>query len=259
MPAMMLLTAALLFGSAGSSQAAGPFTVNNTADTHASNTNNGTDANGNVTLRSAIEAANAGGGATINVPAGTYNLSLGELDVAPKGGQTDVIQASGGANSSNTIINQTDGSNRVFNIDFASAGTTHVTLSGFAIQGGHDVGDHLGGAGILAGSVDSSPKDVLTLTGCVIQNNHCVEASAGYMANPGGGVQMAGGDLLITSCTFSNNTAAAAFGGGIYFFNQSVAASLDVTNSLFINNGMTNDSGWGPDGGGAIMIGSTAT
>jgi hypothetical protein len=257
-PAIVLLTTALLFVSAGSSPAAGPFTVNNTADTHASNTNNGTDANGYVTLRSAIEAANAGGGATINVPAGIYNLSLGELDVATNGGQTDVIQASGGANSSNTIINQTDGINRVFNIDSASAGNTRVTLSGFTIQGGHDVSDHLGGAGILAGSVDSSPKDVLTLAGCVIQSNHCVEASAGYTANPGGGVQMAGGDLLVTSCTFSNNTSAAAFGGGIFFLNQSVAASLNVTNSLFINNGMTNDSGYGPDGGGAIMIGSTA-
>jgi hypothetical protein len=257
-PAIGLLAAVLLLVPAGGLQAAGPFTVSNTGDSHVSNIATGTDVNGNVTLRSAIEAANAGGGATINVPAGTYNLTLGELDVATNGGQTDVIQASGGANSLNTFINQRDGSNRVFNIDSNSIGNIHVTLSGFTIQGGHDEVDHLGGAGILAGSVDSSPKDVLTLTGCVIQNNHCVEASAGYTANPGGGVQMAGGDLLISSCTFSNNSSAAAFGGGIYFFNQSVTASLNITNSLFVNNLMTNDSGSGPDGGGAIMIGSTS-
>ncbi len=240
--------------------AAGPFTVNSSiADTHVSNTTTGTDVNGNVTLRSAIEAANAGGGAVINVPAGTYKLTLGELDVAPSGGQTTVIQTTGGANSGNTFIIQTDNTNRVFNVDSGSAGNTRVTLSGFTIEGGHDKADNLGGAGILAGSVTNVNKDALILSGCVITSNQCVEVSPGFTANPGGGVQMAGGDLLITSCTFSNNSSGAAFGGAIFFFNQTVASSLNITNSFFINNVMTNDSGSGPDGGGAIMIGSTAS
>lgn len=243
---------------ASTAHAAGPFTVTSVADTHVSNTTSGTDANGNVTLRSAIEAANAGGGATINVPAGNYSLTLGELDVAPAGGQTTVIQATGGATSANTFIIQTDGNNRVFNVDSNSLGGTRVTLSGFTIQGGHDRADSLGGAGILAGSVTNVNKDALTLAGCVIQNNGCVQPSANYTANPGGGVQMAGGDLTITSCVFSNNSSASSFGGAIFFFNPYVAASLNITNSTFANNVMTNNSGSGPDGGGAIMIGSAA-
>ena len=255
---VVLATAAALLSSR-SAQAAGPFTVNNTGDTHVANTNTGADSNGHVTLRSAIEAANSNSSpTTINVPAGIYNLSLGELAIAPKGSATNIIQASGGATNSNTIISQTDGTNRVFNIDKNSGGQTVVTLSGFTIQGGHDVLDSLGGAGVLAGSVTNASLDALTLNGCVVQNNHCAQPSANYTANPGGGVQMAGGNLMVNNCVFSNNSSSAAFGGGLFFYNPSVTATLTVSNSLFINNGMTNNSASGPDGGGAIMIGSTS-
>src|SRR5579862_5254412 len=69
---------------------AGPFTVNTSNDTHAVNpASSPNDSGGQVSLRSAIEAANAQSGATtINIPAGTYNLTLGELGVAPNGGKT---------------------------------------------------------------------------------------------------------------------------------------------------------------------------
>ncbi|HKW28033.1 MAG TPA: hypothetical protein VJT54_01760 [Verrucomicrobiae bacterium] len=229
---------------------AGPFTVNTSNDTHAVNpASSPNDSGGQVSLRSAIEAANAQSGATtINVPAGTYNLTLGELGVAPNGGKTNTIL---GAGAASTIVNQTDGSNRVFNIDFNSAGRTVVTVSNVTIQGGHDGADNLGGAGILAGSVTSIPKDVLNLGSCVLQNNHCVTNTT---QEPGGGIQMAGGDLNITACTFSNNTSGQSFGGAIFVLAQSVVSSLNVTNSTFINNSMTNNSGAGPDGAGAIMI-----
>jgi hypothetical protein len=229
---------------------AGPFTVNTAADTHAvSPASSPNDSGGNISLRSAIEAANAQGGATtITVPAGTYNLTLGELGVAPNGGKTNTLL---GAGAASTIVNQTDGSNRVFNIDFNSAGRTVMTLSNLTIQGGHDGADNLGGAGILAGSVTNTPKDVLNLGNCVVQNNHCTTNTT---QQPGGGIQMAGGDLNITACTFSNNTSGQSFGGAIFVLAQSVISSLNVTNSTFINNSLTNNSGAGPDGGGAIMI-----
>jgi hypothetical protein len=230
--------------------AAGPFTVNTVSDTHATSpASSPNDGGGHISLRSAIEAANAQAGATtINVPLGAYNLTLGELDIAANGGKTNFIL---GAGAAGTIVSQTDPTNRVFNIDFNSVGSTVVSISGITIQGGHDGADTLGGAGILAGSVTSTPKDVLSLSNCVVQNNHCTTNTT---QEPGGGIQMAGGDLNITSCTFSNNSSGQSFGGGIFMLSQSVISSLTATNSTFVNNSMTNNSGAGPDGGGAIMI-----
>ncbi len=240
-------------------QAAGPFTVNITTDSHAVSAGaSPNDSAGHISVRSAIEAANAQAGATtINIPPATYSLSLGELDVATNGGKTITIQASGG-NAANTILNQTDGINRVFNIDPNSLGTNTVTISGVSIQGGHDQVDIFGGAGILAGSVTNTPKDVLTLSGCIIANNHCTAPNTNYTSQPGGGVQMAGGDLIISGCVFSNNTSAASMGGGIAIIAQTVASSLTITGSTFTNNGMTNISGSGPNGAGAIYINTTA-
>jgi hypothetical protein len=228
----------------------GPFTVNTTSDTHATSpASSPNDSGGHISLRSAVEAANAQSGATtINVPAGTYNLSLGELGIAANGNKTNTIS---GAGVASTIVSQTDPTNRVFNIDFNSIGGTVVTLSSITIQGGHDSADGLGGAGILAGSVTSTPKDVLNLSNCVIQNNHC---QTNTTQEPGGGIQMAGGDLNLTGCTFTNNSSGQSFGGAIFVLAQSVISSLNVTNSTFVNNSMTNNSGAGPDGGGAIMI-----
>ena len=242
---------------AGSAWAAGPFNVNVTNDTHAvSSSTSPNDSTGHVSLRSAIEAANAQTGATtIKIPPGTYNLGLGELDVATNAGNNIVIQATGTVTT--TIVNQTDGTNRVFNVDPNSRGNNTVTLLGLTIQGGHDQADIAGGAGILAGSLAVTPKDVLNLGGCVIANNHCSPPNTNYTAQIGGGVQMAGGDLDIIGCVFTNNSSGASSGGALACFAQGVNSSISVNESLFINNSLTNTSGSGPDGGGAIFIGST--
>ncbi len=231
-------------------RAAGPFTVNTTSDTHAvTPASSPNDSTAHISLRSAIEAANAQAGATIiNVPAGTYNLALGELGVAPNGAKTNSIL---GAGALTTIVSQTDPSNRVFNIDFNSSGSTIVTLAGLTVQGGHDGADKLGGAGILAGSVTSPIKDVITLSNCIVQNNRCTTNTT---QQPGGGVQMAGGDLKIIGCTFSNNSSGQSFGAAVFVLAQTVVSSLTASNSTFVGNTLTNNSGAGPDGGGAIYI-----
>jgi len=243
---------AAIFLSAGSlaAQAAGPFTVNTLNDSHAlSPASSPNDAGGHVSLRSAIEAANAQSGATtISIPAGIFNLTLGELDLATNVSQTAILA---GAGAANTIVNQSDPTNRVFNLDPNSLGGTLTTLSGLTIQGGHDGADLQGGAGILAGSLTSLTPDGLNLINCVIQNNNC---STNTTQEPGGGIQMAGGNLNLLNCTLSNNSSGQSFGGAIFLLAQSVPSGLNVTNSLFINNSLTNNSGAEPDGGGAIMI-----
>src|SRR5579864_8569511 len=94
-----LLALGLMLVPTAELRAAGPFNVSTTADTHAvSPSSSPNDLNGGVSLRSAIEAANAQAGATtINVPAGTYSLALGELDVSPSGGKTISILGAGAA------------------------------------------------------------------------------------------------------------------------------------------------------------------
>ena len=249
-----ILSALVLLLAGPHARGAGPYNVNTTSDTHAANASSSpNDSTGHVSLRSAIEAANVQSGAvTINVPAGTYNLSLGEIDLAPGGDRTEIIT---GAGSASTIVNQTDGVNRVFNVDFNSDGGTVTTFSGLTIQGGTDATDQLGGAGILAGSEGATPEDILTLNNCVIQHNHCTTLST---EEEGGGIQMAAGNLNVTGCTFANNSSGASLGGAIYILDQSVNSDLNVTNTVFTGNGMTNNSGAGPDGGGAIMIETTA-
>jgi hypothetical protein len=258
-PAGLLLLTMLL---AHPAWAAGPFNVDTTTDTHAVDaTTSANDNTGHISLRSAIEAANAQAGATtINVSSGTFDLSLGELTVAPNGGKTLSIV---GAGSSASIVIQTDGINRVFNIDENSAGGTLVTISGLTISGGQDQADILGGAGILAGSVTSISLDDLTLQNCAITNNHCRAPNSTYTGQEGGGVQMAGGNLTIVNCTFSGNSSAASQGGAIAFeeptlVNNTSAGTLSISGSIFSNNSLTNGSGSGPDGGGAIYIDTTA-
>jgi hypothetical protein len=246
-----LLTGLILLSAA--ELRAATFTVNTTSDTHAVDAA-GHDSSGNISLRSAIEAANGQSGAsTINIPASTNTLSLGELSVSPNGSKTLVIS---GAGAATTIIKQGDGVNRVFNIDVNSDGNTVTSISGVTIEGGTDKHDNFGGAGILAGSLFAPAQDSLTLNGCIIQNNAC-HALGNSSANPGGGVSMQGGSLSIVNCTFQNNSSASSQGGAVYFFPQSVASTLTVSGSTFNQNSIADTTGAGI-GGSAIGIGSSA-
>jgi uncharacterized repeat protein (TIGR01451 family) len=242
-------------------QAAGPFSVNVFTDSIDANTGDGVCANatGFCSLRAAIEQANASGGSTtITLPAGTYNLSLGELSVAPNGNQTLILN---GAGAATTLIHQNDPNSRVFNIDYGSSGGTHVTLSGMTISGGGDKLDSYGGAGILAGSVTSTPKDTLVLSNCAVSDNHNILPSAGYTSQPGGGVSMQGGDLTVTNCTFTNNTSASSQGGAIAFVQPSGSGPvsvLNISNSTFSGNSMDNGAGLYINGGSAIWINTLA-
>lgn len=232
--------------------------VNTTSDTHDVLPGNGVclDSHLQCSLRAAIEEANAyqlQSAFTITVPADTYTLSQGELSVAPQGFRTITIT---GAGAATTIISQGDLTHRVFNIDSGSAGGANAILSGLTISGGHDASDSLGGAGILAGSLSSTPPDILSLQNCVVSGNHVSSPAA--TTNPGGGIQMDGGNLAVSNCTFSNNTSGASWGGAIAFITPTVAGTLSITGSTFTTNAMDNTSSSGSTGGGALYINGTS-
>ena len=136
------------------------FNVNTTLDTVAANLGTGQDATGHISLRSAIQAADAQGGVNkIVLPAGTFKLTIaGAGEDASATGDLDITRdlTIQGAGSTSTII---DGNNldRVFQV---LAGK--VSISNVTIQHGLAAGD---GGGIL------NTGGQVTLSSVAIQNN----------------------------------------------------------------------------------------
>src|SRR3954451_10452165 len=120
------------------------FRVNTTLDTVAVNLKNGKDATGHISLRSAIQAADARGGSnTIILPGGTFTLTIaGAGEDAGATGDLDITRnlTIKGKNPAGTII---DGNNldRVFQVLGGK-----VSISKLTIQHGRAAGQ---GGGIL--------------------------------------------------------------------------------------------------------------
>jgi hypothetical protein len=238
------------------------FNVNTTADIDTVNacTTNVTSPPSTLSLREAVCVANnnANDVITINVPAGTYDLALrssgetGEL-ILGNGNSNNISIVGGGQNS--TLIQQTDGVDRIFEQDFAFAGNSPVSLSNLTITGGtcqQNGGStddcNFGGGGMLG---LGTTGDNLTLTNVTFSFNN----SGG--ADDGGGLAATGtGNLTITNSTFSSNTAPSdptnngAAGGGVYFDVNAGEGTLSITNSTFSSNTSTL-------GGGGIEIDSS--
>jgi len=244
--------------------AAATFTVDTTSDSHASA--GATTCPSPCSLRAAIEAANnLGGSVTINVPSGTFSLSLGELQVGTfPSGQTSYNITIQGAGSGSTIVNQTDGVNRVFDLDPNLHGSVTTVLDGVTISGGHDAHDNFGGAGVIsgfpAGGISGSTAqlaDNTTLSNCILTNNHVTNTTA--TTHWGGGIQNIGGNLTVTNCTVSNNSSGDSLGGGLYYDSHSPSSgTLTVTGSTFSGNTISSTS---PVfiGGAGMYIGGTAS
>jgi CSLREA domain-containing protein len=189
--------------------------------------------------------ANTGSPYTINVPAGTYTLIGGELQIGANGNVNVTIT---GAGAASTIIQQgaegCSGSKteRVINFDpnayASSPGGVVVTISDVTISNGAAQG--FGGGGILGGGPGG---DYLTLSNSVISNN----CTNGYS---GAGIAWSmEGYLTINNSTFSGN-AAGNFLGGAIFYGADSPNQLSITNSTFTGN----TSAASGQAGGAILI-----
>jgi CSLREA domain-containing protein len=257
LPAVILL--ALLNAPAGpalrrQARAAAEFDVNSTLDAVDDNPGDGMchTVGGHCTLRAAIMEANhtAGGGATINVPAGTYVLTLvsggtddetvGDLDIT-----ADMTIVGAGAES--TIV---DGNGDVMNDRVFEVGAVTAAMSGLTVQHGRFLstpGSYQGGGGIYnAGTLTLNSARVnenqivdagqgaygggifnddgtLTLADCTINDNR---------AEAGGGIWNEAGDVTLTNCTLNGNEGVGG-GGGIYQWSDGL---LSVTDSVIEEN-----------------------
>jgi CSLREA domain-containing protein len=205
------------------------FVVNSTADSHDAHPGNGkcADSAGRCTLRAAVEAAGsepAGTSVSIKVPAGSYLLTLGSLDLT---GNTISITGAGtgaiaGTGAGSTVI-RAKGPFRTVSVGAAAT----ATLSQVTITGGNAGPSGYGGGVFNAGK--------LTVSLSVISKN---------TATAGGGIANAGGTLTVTGSTVSDNTAPEFGGGGIQNGGlHNVPGLVTVTNSTITGNTSGGDGG----------------
>lgn len=262
------------------------FMVNTTDDTVAADLVTGIDANGNISLRSAIMAANstverdkiilpAGGYALTRSGAGEDQAATGDFDVLAKlkivgaGADTTIIDANhldrvfqvfgvplkiAGVSLRNGLAAQGGG---IFN-DAGKVKLTNVVLTGnlaLGTPGASPVSD--GGDG-LGGALFNASGSSLTLAGCVLSANRAVggDGAAGNAGlingglagdGVGGGIFNApGATLAVTNCSLTGNAAMGGKGGA-----GSTLAALGSTGGSGGNGGDA--------AGGAVFNAGTAT
>jgi CSLREA domain-containing protein len=218
--AASLILAALALLAAPASAAT--VVVNTTADLNTGSCSS------TCSLRDAVATANPGD--TVQVPAGHYVLTLGEIAFSK-----NLTVAGAGARS--TILDG-NGAGRIF-LELNAAQTDTVEIDDVALVNGlavtndpifHELnGGAIAGGGALtlrrslvANNQAASGGGIfwisdLTVDQCTIAGNRATTTTNG-IAN-GGGAICAGGDLItITNSTLTGNTAVAAGGGGAILF-----------------------------------------
>ena len=202
-------------------------------------------------IQNAINAAEAAGGGTVHVAAGTYNENILLKD------GVEVV----GDGPGDTIISSTS----IYPVVTAT-GKTDAKLDGFTITNGSGSGTQLGaGVSIQAGSSN------VTISNCVITGN-----TADLR---GGGIAVADSSATIVDCTIVGNTAKristfGGSGGGIYnngtltvnnctiYDNTAEIAGGGVRNNegtLTVNNTIIYDNTAYFKGGGLNNVGGTVT
>ena len=214
-PARPYLTSAPRLSPASTVTPGHTFTVNTTADTVDATPGDQAcaDSTGKCSLRAAVMEADADTGLVqINVPAGTYALSIvaaspddastGDLNLTNTTGGIRIV----GAGPGTTRVDGSAVSDRVFEIGGSTGDTAPALISGLTVRGGNTgSGNGFGynGSGVLVNNTGAA-----TLAGDTVTDN-AAEASSGR----GGGVDNEG-SLWLESSTLSANTA--AYGGGLY-------------------------------------------
>ena len=235
------------------------FSVTSTADSHDAHPGDGVcaDAAGQCTLRAAVEEANAqpaGSALRVTVPAGTYGLTRGTLQL------TATTLTLTGAPSSTTIIS----GNKTSTV-LAISSTVRATLSQVTLTGGGNKGSGHGSGIYNAGTLTLTNSTVsgnvggggIYNTGTMRVTYSTVSGNAAraphlFLAGRGGGIYNTG-VMIVTNSTVSGN-AALTVGGGIYN-----AGAMRITNSTVSGNAALGAGNGTRGRGGGIYNGGTMT
>ncbi|MCW4385525.1 putative Ig domain-containing protein [Salinibacterium sp. SYSU T00001] len=199
-----------------------------------------------VTLRNALCVANnVGGAATITVPAGVIELTLGALEVGTQTGADITITGAGPS----TVI---DGNGaQALVLDPTLIGGVAVTLDSLTVRGGSD--SVYGGGAVIGGSGYGPTADSLLVRNVTFTGNSSnVTGAATYTV--GGAIQFIGGSLTIEDSLFEGNSSGSASGGAVAYQATGATAgeALSVTSSIFRNNETGASSV--QNGGSALLI-----
>ena len=216
----------------GCTDLAGTINVNVTADQF------NTGAAGECSLREAIQGANDPlnvGARTINVPAGTYQLTIAGTDDTNAAGDLDVTNTMtiAGANARTTFLQAgsttANGIDRVVDV----RGTGNLSLTGATVRFGR-LGDGAGLRVVAGGQLTVTDSTVTSNTG-----------------GNGGGIHNSG-TLNLSRVTVSSNstTGSNSLGGGIF----TTTGTATLTNVTVSGNSVT--GGGNPQGGGINAAGS---
>jgi hypothetical protein len=211
---------------------------------------NGND-HGPGSLRQAILDASSGDTINFAPSVTTVNLTTGELVV-------DKNLTIAGPGADRLTIRRSTNAPDAFRIFHITSSTVTVFIFRLTISNGLGVDD---GAGIRS-------SGVLTLADSTISANHAPGSED--LGGNGGGVLNDGGNMTITRCTISNNSAhystgssgdiASSSGGGILNY---VGGSVTITNSTISDNSCFAEDGFGLNfgggGGGGIGNGGSMT
>lgn len=214
--------------------------------------NDGSCADGDCSIRDAI--ATAASGDRVLVPAGTYALSLGEL-------QPTVSMEIIGAGAQDTIIDG-GGSIQVFVVN----GVLDVTLASLTVTNGVAASTGRGG-GIHSIGANLTLRDCVVSTSSGFNGGGVVGDSGSLFiercaildnladGNSGGGILASGSDLTLLDSTVSGNSAPAAgrVGGGIAIFGTLPGRGFQPAGNVLIRNStiVGNDA---EDVGGGIYL-----
>jgi CSLREA domain-containing protein len=237
--AILLATVASLGGLQPPVAHAATFTVNSTLDEPDALPGDGAckaSPSGTCTLRAAIEEANVATTLdTINVPSGSYTLSLGELRVT---GPTNII----GAGTTTTILQAAErpglGRHRVLSVWEASGLRTNVAVVSLTVRHGGLAPTDFGALDISGGGILVGPGATLRLESVLVTRNEASVPISTTTVGFGGGIALVGANgLEIIRSTVSSNLAASQ-GGGIHcnFFSQSTRPFYRVVDSNVIGN-----------------------
>ncbi|HZP65163.1 MAG TPA: Ig-like domain repeat protein, partial [Rudaea sp.] len=244
--------------------------------------------NGQISLRSAVQAANQNSGSTINLGSGTYALTIppvmsgtvgsGNFHKAAYDNGTGLnltgsldIDASvtiNGAGQAATIIDATGMGDRVMtinpyvvNTDLSVIQTNFtVTLQNLTVAHGNNPSDdgvngYSAGGGIwwecawVHGSLEVGS---LVLTSVTLDHN-----ATAHGGGAGGVVLFNGGAVTITGSSFTNNSVTGAGqggGGAIAVTNSQTTASTSIVNTLSITNSTFTGNTCQSTSGGAIEV-----
>jgi uncharacterized repeat protein (TIGR01451 family) len=277
----LAIAAGALLMAASSASASTTFNVNDTTDEPLLATTTGTTCvsthGGTCTLRAAIQAAdNLGGSVLINLPAGSYTLTIPAASTGlhtddPSTGDLDIDQLNGastppqvtiaGAGADSTVINA-NSIDRGFTVHtYTGIGYPMLTVSGVTIEAGapsdyseqHTLG---GGAIYNEGGTLTIENSMLTDNsassgegGAVYEGGLGISLTDSTIAGnsaptAGGGIVITGGVARLTNDTIDGNSSSS--GGGLAYLTQAAATS-QITNVTIAHNSGTYGGGiYGP-------------